>query len=329
MTTTWQTADARHCARITRRHARTFTLASRFLPEAKRRAAFAVYAFCRTADDIVDDTLGDIVGDVVPNGQHAASALAAYRRQLEDALAGRAATPVFRELVWAIDSFAIPPSILHELIDGVARDLDGAARPRDWDELARYCEGVASTVGEMCAVVFGLTGDSTRARRYARTLGVAMQVTNILRDVGEDSARGRCYLPEDELAAFGLTRDEVLAGGAALARDERWRPLMALQVGRARALYEAAAPGLSMLAADARRCAVACATGYAAILDAIEAQRYDTLTRRASVPMSRRASLLYRVWRDEPAPVMPRAPGDGPSMSWDGSLRISGDTRWA
>ena len=103
---------------------------------------------------------------------------------------------------------------------------------------------------------------------------------------------------------------------------------MALQVGRARALYEAAAPGLSLLAQDARRCAVACATGYAAILDAIEAQRYDTLTRRARVPFARRASLLYRVWRNDDAPAVAIA-SDGPPVLWDGSLRISGGAGWA
>lgn len=320
-------ADSQYCERITARHAHTFALASRFLPRHKRRAAFAVYAFCRTADDIVDNATDDIL----PNAAAAAAALADCRRQLDDAIAGSPDGPIFRELAWAIDRFHLEPHVLHELLDGVARDLGGATRPANWDELAHYCEGVASSVGEMCAGVFGVNGDhtvATRARRYARTLGLAMQVTNILRDIGEDAARGRCYLPADELAAFGLTRDDVLLGGEALVKDPRWRPLMALQVGRARALYEAAAPGLSLLADDARRCAVACATGYAAILDAIEAQRYDTLTRRARVPFARRASLLYRVWRDEDASVVAPAP-DAPVVLWDGSLRISGGAGWA
>jgi phytoene synthase len=319
------TTDAQLCERITVRHAHTFALASRFLPRHKRRAAFAIYAFCRTADDIVDDA----VDGALPNGVTAKAALASCRRQLDETIAGAPDGPIFRELAWTIESFAIGPRVLQELLDGVARDLDGATRPASWDELARYCEGVASTVGEMCAGIFGVNGDhtvETRARRYARALGLAMQVTNILRDVGEDARRGRCYLPADELAAFGLTRDEVLRGGSALARDERWRPLMALQVGRARALYEAAAPGLALLADDSRRCAIACATGYSAILDAIEAQRYDTLTRRARVPFARRASLLYRVWRDADAPAVAAAE---PRVLWDGSFRIPGDTRWA
>jgi phytoene synthase len=321
------TADARHCERITNRHAHTFALASRFLSGHKRRAAFAIYAFCRTADDIVDEA----IDDRLPNGLEAASALDDCRRQLDRAIGGAPVGPVFRELAWTIDSFHVEGRVLHELLDGVGRDLNRATQPASWDELARYCEGVASTVGEMCATIFGVRGDrdvAIRARRYARALGLAMQVTNILRDVGEDAARGRCYLPADELAAFGLTREDVLSGSQALARDERWRSLMALQVGRARALYEAAAPGLALVADDARRCAVACATGYAAILDAIEAQRYDTMTRRARVKFSRRASLLYRVWRDEDAPSASAA-ADGPAVLWDGSLRITGGAGWA
>lgn len=318
------TTDARHCARITRQHARTFTLASRFLPEEKRRAAFAVYAFCRTADDIVDATCRE--------ARERRLALDAYRRALDAALAGNPAGPVFRELSRAVERFAIPAGVLHELLNGVARDLDGAARPDSWGDLARYCEGVASTVGEMCTHVFGVVGghdEIERAVRYGRTLGMAMQLTNILRDVGEDARRGRCYFPADELAAFGLTRDDVLTREAALTRDERWRPLMAFQIGRARALYEAAAPGLTMLAVDARRCAVACAHGYAAILGAIEAQDYDTLTRRATVPMSRRASLLLAVWRDDGTARAPSPCGNGPFFRWEGPGMTPRAPGWA
>jgi len=324
MPTTTSIADARECERITRRHARTFTLASRFLPPEKRRAAFAVYAFCRTADDIVDQAS--------PAAGPPAEAIARFRLSLEDALAGRPDGPVFREVVHAVTAFRLPAAVLRALIDGVARDLDGGARPANWAELAGYCEGVASTVGELCACIFGVPGDpatAARAMRYARTLGIAMQLTNILRDVGEDARRGRCYLPADELAAFGLDRADVLAGAAALARDERWRPLMAFQVGRARSLYEAAAPGLSLLASDARRCAAACATGYAAILDAIEGAGYDTLSHRVQVPMHRRAALLVRVWRDDPATRVPAPAGDGPFVRWDSPRPLPWSATWA
>lgn len=323
MPTTPSNADTRECERITRRHARTFTLASRFLPPEKRRAAFAVYAFCRTADDIVDHQ---------PPGAHSPrDAIARYRQALDAALHGDAEGPVFRELAHAVSAFSLPPSVLHALITGVARDLDGGARPASWAELASYCEGVASTVGELCACIFGVAdGTSTScAMRYARTLGIAMQLTNILRDVGEDARRGRCYLPADELQAFGLDRRDVLAGGAALARDERWRPLMAFQIGRARSLYEAAAPGLSLLAADGRRCAAACSTGYAAILDAIEDAGYDTLTQRVAVPMHRRAAILVRLWRGDPTAQVPRPGGDGPFVRWDSPRPLPWSATWA
>ena len=324
MPTTTSIADARECERITRRHARTFTLASRFLPAEKRRAAFAVYAFCRTADDIVDQS--------APGGESPAAAIARFRRSLDGALAGEPDGAMFRELVHAVSSFELPATTLHALVDGVARDLDGGSRPATWAELAGYCEGVASTVGELCACIFGVPGGpatAARARRYARTLGIAMQLTNILRDIGEDARRGRCYLPADELAAFGLDRADVLSGGAALARDERWRPLMAFQVGRARSLYEAAAPGLSLLAADARRCAAACASGYAAILEAIEAGGYDTVTRRVQVPLRRRAALLVRIWRDDPATRVPAPAADGPFVRWDSPRPFPWSATWA
>jgi 15-cis-phytoene synthase len=326
-------ADARQCARITRRHARTFALASWLLPPAKRRAAYAVYAFCRLADDIVDEG-GDATGTGDEGTRAAAGVrLARYAAQLDAALAGRPEGPVFRELARAAEEYAIPAAVLHELLDGVARDL--AWRPyATWDELVTYCEGVASSVGEMCAHVFGVgdgVGDgvregvgegaggdpATRARamRYARTLGVAMQLTNILRDVGEDARRGRCYLPEADLAAFGLSTADVL-GDPSLGRDERWRPFMAYQIGRARSLYEAAAPGIALLAPDARRCATACALGYAAFLDAIAAAAYDSVSARACVGRAARLRVLWSSWRGADAALPPARDARGPHVAW-------------
>ena len=304
---------------VARRHARTFTLASRFLPPAKRRAAHAVYAFCRTADDIVD---------LAAPGDDSAAALARYRGRLDAALHGDPDDAVFRELARAVDDFGIPGATLHDLLRGIGRDLEPESYA-SWHALASYCEGVASTVGEMCAHVFGVEGGTSSvaaAIRYARTLGVAMQLTNILRDVGEDAARGRCYLPDDELAAFGLTRQEVLAGAVELPGDERWRPLMAFQIGRARALYEAAVPGIALLAQDARRCAAACALGYAAILDAIETRSYDTITQRARVGTTARVALLWRVWRGGTRPAQGfRGPYLGPGRA----TAALGVTTWA
>jgi phytoene synthase len=155
-----------------------------------------------------------------------------------------------------------------------------------------------------------------------------MQLTNILRDVGEDAERGRCYLPDDDLAAFGLTRSDVLARDPSLARDERWRPMMAYLIGRARSLYEAAAPGIALLSADSRRCATACSIGYAAILGAIEAQGYDTLSRRARVSKTTRMGILWHAWRDGARVPATIGSGHGPFVRW-GSVGSAESARWA
>lgn len=280
-------ADARACTALVRIHARTFYAASRLLTPAKRRAAFALYAFCRIADDIVD----------TPSEGEAHQRLAALARALDAALDGHADDPILREVATAVHTHDVPRSALHELLDGVARDLH-PVHYASWSALSNYCEGVASSVGEMCTHVFGVRDAASRMRavRYARTLGVAMQLTNILRDVGEDARRGRCYLPADDLVAFDLTPHDVLTR-VDLARDERWAPFVAAQIGRARSLYEAARPGIALLAPDAVRCATACATGYAAILDAIESNNFDSIGTRARVGRRARVALLWRAWR--------------------------------
>lgn len=321
--------DARGCATIVREHGRTFYLASWLLPPAKRRDAYALYAFCRIADDLVDRAQGRYGAPATPTD--VARELADYEGALEVALhgvrhrrVGRTALPagaaphvaVFRELRRVVDTHGVPPAALRELLAGVARDLT-PARYESWADLVTYCEGVASSVGEMCTYVFGVDDSGTqptsvaverlraRALPYARTLGVAMQLTNILRDVGEDARRGRCYLPASDLAIFGLTPEVVLrragtldvAATIAFARDPRWTAFAAAMVARARALYDAATPGIALLAPDARRCAAACATGYAGILGAIERAGYDTITRRASLGSTRRAAVLWQAWR--------------------------------
>ena len=317
-TSTWTDAlmisnDEAHCRQIVLTHARTFALASRFLPAEKRSAAFALYAFCRVADDLVDVGLRDRARDV--SGQ-----LAAYRERLDEALAGRPSDPVFREILRAARRYGVPAGVLHELLDGVARDC-APTHYATWSELSRYCEGVASSVGEMCTYVFGVAGDGstrTRALGHARTLGIAMQLTNIVRDVGEDARMGRCYLPDEDLARFGLSRLEVLSGEATA--DERWKALMRFEIARARALYEQAMPGIALLAPDARRCAAACAIGYAGILRAIEMNDFDTFTIRARVGTLSRASVLWSAWRTPLSTVPSYAPtrpahGDD-SVTW-------------
>jgi phytoene synthase len=284
-------SDALHCERIVRSHARTYALASYILPTKKRRAAFAFYAFCREADDIVDRA--------TPHDRKTvARKLQSHRRDLTEALEGRPRGAVMREVRWAVREFSLPGDVLYELLDSVTRDVDPEIY-ETWDDLERYCESVASTVGVMCAHVFGVPGGPRQldiALGHARTLGVAMQLTNILRDVGEDARNGRCHLPTEELARFSLDRGEVL-GDPSIADDPRWHRLMTFEIARARALYERALPGISMLSPDSQRCAAACAIGYAAILDALEQINYDSVSTRASVGTLARLGILWDAWR--------------------------------
>lgn len=306
--------DAQHCEAITRAHARTFALASSFLPPRKRRGAFAVYAFCRLADDIVDRNRGK-------DAERLQAELDAYRAGVSEALNGRPEGPVFRELWRCVNEYAVPADVLEELLNGVACDVQ-PQRYATWAELSKYCEGVAASVGAMCTYIFGVVGDESvreRALKYARTLGVAMQVTNILRDVGEDARIGRCYLPDDVLSAFGLSAERVL-NDPTLKDDPKWVAMMRHEVSRARALYRAASPGIALLEPDAQRCARACADGYAAILGAIEANGYDSISVRARVGNFARAGLLWTVWRS--GAEVPPADVNGPVIEW-GARQLS------
>jgi phytoene synthase len=307
--------DAAQCRQIVRTHARTFWLASHFLPSDKRRSAYALYAFCRVADDLVDRAASDSPADV-------ALRFGEYCRQLRETLADRPKGAVFRELHRALRIHDIPAPVLHELLEAIASDCT-PARYATWSDLYRYCEGVASTVGEMCTHVFGVAGGDDVRRRaltHARILGVAMQLTNILRDVGEDARRGRCYLPEEDFARFGLARAEVLRGLPAT--DMRWRSLMTFEIARARSLYACAMPGIALLAPDSQRCASACAIGYSGILGAIESIGYDSFASRARLGLGARAAVAWKVWRmpiplgaEEKAPPIRTRP-EGAKVTW-------------
>ena len=307
--------DAAQCRQIVRTHARTFWLASHFLPPEKRRSAYALYAFCRVADDLVDRAASDSPADV-------ALRFGEYCRHLRETLANRPKGAVFRELHRAVRVHDIPAPVFQELLEAIASDCTPASYAT-WPDLYRYCEGVASTVGEMCTYVFGVTGGDEVRRRaltHARILCVAMQMTKLLRDVGEDARSGRCYLPEEDLARFGLSREELLRG--VRPTDWRWRSLMTFEIARARSLYACAMPGIALLSADSQRCATACAIGYSGILGAIESIGYDTFASRARLGLGARAAVAWKVWRmplplgaEEKAPPI-RARPEGAKVTW-------------
>jgi phytoene synthase len=262
------------CDQITRHNSKTFYLATALLPRAPRRAVRALYAFCRTTDDLVD-----VAGATRADLAHWRAEVARPAHLQRD--------PVL--LCWADTRkrYGVDSRFEQELIDGVALDL-APARYGTWPELARYCYLVASTVGLLSLPLIGLARGVTfaQAAPYAIQLGIALQLTNILRDVGEDAAHGRVYLPERDLARFGLTAEDVLDGVA----DERFVALMQYEIARAHALFDAALPGIALLAPTARPAVGAAALLYRAILDRIVAIDYRVHTERAST--SGKAKLL-------------------------------------
>lgn len=266
-----------YCDAITSQHSKTFYAATSLLPGEKRNAIRALYAFCRVSDNIVDCSSGE-----------AGQPLAAWRRR---ALSSRPHREDWVGLAWTDTRlrYGIPTRYAEQLIDGVARDLT-QTRYQTFEELTAYAYGVASTVGLMSMHIIGYSG--AEAIPYAIKLGVALQLTNILRDVGEDWRAGRVYLPQSELAAFGLGETDIAAGRV----DERWRELMRFQIARNRRLYAEALPGVKMLHRDGRIAVQAAGELYRAILDDIEAHDYAVFNRRAHVSTLRKLTMLPGIW---------------------------------
>lgn len=266
-----------HCDDVTALHSKSFHMASGLLPADKRRAVRALYAFCRVTDDIVDR------GD-----EHRQARLMRWRDRI---LSNNPPQDDLVAVAWtdARIQYRIPNRYVEQLIDGVAQDLT-PRRYETFAELAAYSYGVASTVGLMSMHIIGYS--SADAIRYAIKLGVALQITNILRDVAEDWRSGRLYLPLEELDEFGLSEDDIEAGKV----DGRWREFMRFQVARNRALYDEAMPGLAYLNRDGRFAIAAAAELYRAILREIERRDYNVFAGRTSVSLWGKLALLPGIW---------------------------------
>jgi phytoene synthase len=270
-----------YCESITAVNSRSFHLASGLLPPDQRAAARALYAFCRVSDDIVD--------------RAADPARDARGLQLEEwrrlATANHPPSDEQVAFAWAHarQRYQVPGRYAEQLIDGVARDLV-QTRYQSFAELATYCYGVASTVGLMSMHIIGFAGN--QAIPYAIKLGVALQMTNILRDVGEDWRAGRVYLPQDELAQFGLSEADLAAGVV----TDRWREFMRFQITRNRRLYAESMPGIGLLHKDGRFAISAAADLYCGILDAIERVDYDVFSHRAFVGKWGKLRMLPGIW---------------------------------
>jgi len=258
----------------------SFYYAFRFLPPARRRAITALYAFCREVDDVVDETA---------DAQLAATKLAWWRQEIALLFDGRPQHPVTRALQPALEPYGITAQRLNEIVDGMEMDLR-QARYLDFKALERYCYLVAGAVGLLAAGIFGYR--DARTLEYARTLGTAFQLTNIIRDVGEDARKNRVYLPVEDLQRFGV--------GVADLREGRHGPafveLMRFEAARAREHYARALAALPAADRRAQRPGLIMAAIYRALLDEIERDGFQVLRARTSLTPVRKLWIAWKTW---------------------------------
>jgi phytoene synthase len=252
----------------------SFAYSFRFLPAPRRHAITAVYAFCREVDDVVDEAADPAVSRMK---------LAWWRKEIAAVFGGKPQHPVTLALVDVVGRYALPREHFDAIIDGMAMDLE-QNRYQDFATLERYCHRVAGVVGLLSAEIFGYEDASTRI--YARELGIAFQLTNIIRDVGEDAQRGRIYLPQDEMRQYGVSDTDIFGrkGTPALAS------LMAFQVERARAYYAKAFAALPARDRRAQRPGLMMAAVYRALLAEIARDGFRVLDHRVSL------APLYKAW---------------------------------
>jgi phytoene synthase len=283
-------ADAyAYCRRVTRQSSSNFYYAFRLLSAEQHNALCALYAFCRFMDDIADRPEGVDPGQGSGRKERLASLLDAWREELHCCYSDAPRHPISQALADALRRFPVRQETLAGIIDGVEMDLR-RARYRTFRELYDYCYHVASLVGLACIEVFGYRNPKTR--EYAVSLGVACQLTNILRDVGEDARRDRIYLPQEDLLRFGCSEQELRAG----VYNDAFVRLMRFECGRARAYYGEAAALLpvedhrTMAAAEAMRLI------YSRLLDTLETRQFRVLDARIGVSAPWKARLALTAW---------------------------------
>jgi len=252
--------------KITREFARTFYLASLFLPPEKKHASYAVYAICRLSDEAVDS------GD----GAGRENKLKKLEEKISGAYSGgQTEDPLLTAFSHTLKRYQIPKEYFDALIRGMRMDLEFKRYP-DFPSLSGYCYNVAGVVGLIMLKVFGYK--DIRAEGYAVKLGIAMQLTNILRDIKEDLGRGRIYLPQDEISRFGISEKQLAEGKL----DDNFRQFMRFQIERCRAFYRESLEGVKLIENPICRFAVLCMGEiYSAILEDIEKNGYDVFSRRA------------------------------------------------
>ena len=270
------------CRQETAQWAKTFYLGTLLMPPEKRRAIWAIYVWCRRTDELMDGPQAQ----ALPAGA-LLERLEVWEERTRGLFEGRTNDDLDRVMVDTIERFPQPLQAYLDMIEGQRMDVT-KHRYATFSELELYCYRVAGTVGLMSQAVMGLDPASTSApwsekpdpSQAAIALGIANQLTNILRDVGEDRARGRIYLPKDEMEAFGYSEADLLAGKL----NDNWRALMTFQLERARSWFARSEEGVRWLSGDARWPVWASLRLYRGILDVIERQNFDVFNRRAYVP---------------------------------------------
>jgi len=276
------------CRAIARREAKNFYYAFVALPKPKRNAICAIYAFMRKADDLADDE-GLLLSD---RRDKLDAWIAAWRAA---SAGGETIDPVFIAVRDATQRYAIPLTLLDELVAGVTMDVDAGSHDAPdtyatFSDLYRYCYLVASVVGLVCIRIFGYS--DVRAEKLAEETGIAFQLTNILRDVAEDAERNRVYLPLEDLKAHGVELDSLLHRQKGRAPTENERALLAEIGGRAEGYYASAQALMPLIDKESRPALWVLVEIYHALLKRIEKADYDVFSRRASVPMARKLAIL-------------------------------------
>lgn len=274
-----------YCQQTTRKHAKSFYFSARFLPPVKRQAIYAVYALCRHVDDAVDEA-------EVHSEAEARAAVEGWQAELGAVYRGEPArSPVL--IAWRdmLRRYPIKEELPLELMRGVLMDTY-TKRYETWSDLRVYCYRVASVVGLMSSEIFGYSKPETLD--YAEALGLAMQLTNILRDLREDAQMGRVYLPQEDMERFGYTEAQLLRGEV----NQSFCALMRFEIERARTLYRDAEQGIPLLDREARFTVLLAARLYARILDRIETSGFDVFTRRARLSFTGKLRAAPGVWRE-------------------------------
>jgi phytoene synthase len=251
-----------------------------FLPAERRRAITALYAYCREVDDVVDET---------SETQLAATKLAWWRAEIANLFAGNPQHPVTKALAPFLERFSISQAHLGEIIDGMEMDLT-QTRYLDWPGLERYCHRVAGVVGLLAAGIFGYR--DARTLEYARELGIAFQLTNIIRDVGEDARKNRIYLPMSDLKQFGVPAADVLNAR----QTPEFGRLMEFETRRAKDYYAKAFAALPAADRKSQRAGLIMAAIYRTLLDEIERDGFKVLTQRTSLTPLRKLWIAWKTW---------------------------------